>query len=234
MRQLHHKLKSQSGVSVLVALILFLVASMVSVTILSAAVTAVKRVHDDRVQQQDYLAVSSAARLFAQCMEETTLTVTTVTENDAVESESITGSGPLYALFEPAIKSIQDQLRSVGTGFEVRYSAYPANSDIFASIQLNNPPDGVVMPEVRLHSFLIRAMRSSSGNTHYQVSAVFSIGDSVQVFLSDRESFPLTLSDSHIEEPEGVTVKSYTSSLSWSNWTLSTQAPDLDTPLEDF
>lgn len=63
MRRIGQKLNSRRGATLIVALLLLLVASMVSVTILSSAVTAAKRLHDDRAREQDYLALSSAARL---------------------------------------------------------------------------------------------------------------------------------------------------------------------------
>ena len=62
MNRFRRKLHSRRGISILLALLLMLVAAMVSAVILSASVTAAKRVHDDRAQEQDFLSVSSGAR----------------------------------------------------------------------------------------------------------------------------------------------------------------------------
>ena len=58
----------------MIALVLFLVASMMAVVILNVAVTGIKRVHDDGVRQKDSLNVSSAAKLVAECIKGSTVT----------------------------------------------------------------------------------------------------------------------------------------------------------------
>ena len=57
------KLKNEQGVTILMALLLVLTAAVVSAVILSAALSAARRVNSDRTAQQNYLAVSSAAEL---------------------------------------------------------------------------------------------------------------------------------------------------------------------------
>ena len=57
------KLRSERGASILMALVLLLLASMVSAVILTAATGAARRVRNDREAQQDYLTVSSAAEM---------------------------------------------------------------------------------------------------------------------------------------------------------------------------
>ena len=76
------KLHSRRGASILLALLLFLVASMVVSVILSASLTAVSRVNDDREREQEYLAVSSAAKFFAKALERASYRVTTTTQLD--------------------------------------------------------------------------------------------------------------------------------------------------------
>ncbi len=71
MRRIIQKLKSRSGTSLLYALAVFVVATMVSAVILNSAVTANKRVHDDRSEEQSYLALSSTARLIAKQLNNT-------------------------------------------------------------------------------------------------------------------------------------------------------------------
>lgn len=79
MKRAVEKLHSRRGASLIYALLLFLVASMVSVLVLSASVTAVKRLNDDRKQEQEYLLLSSAARLIKKHMESSMVTITTTT-----------------------------------------------------------------------------------------------------------------------------------------------------------
>lgn len=96
MQLLKNKLASERGVSMLVALLFFLVAFMVTVVILDASVTTVKRLSDERDQEQNYLTVTSAARLIRQCLEESTCTITetkvTKTNHDSGDEVSNTAS----------------------------------------------------------------------------------------------------------------------------------------------
>lgn len=77
------KLNNKNGASLLIALVVFLVATMVSVVIISASLTAVKRVHDDERERQNLLAVSSAARILSKEVSSTECTlVETVTDTN--------------------------------------------------------------------------------------------------------------------------------------------------------
>lgn len=69
MAHIRQKLHSRSGASVLLAMLLLLVAAMVSAVIISASVTAANRVRDDRDHQQKMLSVNSAARLVKKSLE---------------------------------------------------------------------------------------------------------------------------------------------------------------------
>ena len=75
MNTMKKKLQSNSGVSILFALLLFLVVSMVSVTILSAAYSSVKRTHAVKVDTQDILALDSASLIMKKNMDNVTYTV---------------------------------------------------------------------------------------------------------------------------------------------------------------
>ncbi len=77
MKRAAEKLHSRRGASLIYALLLFLVASMVSVLILNASTTAVQRLNDDREREQEYLLLSSAARLFKKALEKSSVTITT-------------------------------------------------------------------------------------------------------------------------------------------------------------
>ena len=69
MKRLAQKLNCRRGASMLMALLLFLIAAMVSAVIITAAVSARSRVASDRAQQQTYLTVSSAAALLRDSFE---------------------------------------------------------------------------------------------------------------------------------------------------------------------
>lgn len=73
------KLKNEQGVTILMALLLVLTAAVVSAVILSAALSAARRVNGDRTAQQNYLAVSSAAELVRDSIDQMQYTVTTTT-----------------------------------------------------------------------------------------------------------------------------------------------------------
>ena len=60
MKKIKQKINNQNGVSILFALIMMLVAAMVSLTIVSASVSAVKRTRSIRNSQQDSLSLDSA------------------------------------------------------------------------------------------------------------------------------------------------------------------------------
>ena len=90
MERVREKLKSQRGVSFLLALLAFLVAAMVSVTIVAAAVTTVKRVNSDRESQQAQLTLISAAQFVRDEMEETKYVVTTVTSSPSQAGDGVT------------------------------------------------------------------------------------------------------------------------------------------------
>ena len=62
---LRRKLHSQSGASILLALLLFLVCAMVAASILAAAVSNAGKARSNWVEQQKYLTLSSAIRLVA-------------------------------------------------------------------------------------------------------------------------------------------------------------------------
>ena len=71
------KLKSDQGTSIFFGLLLFMVASILSAVMISAAVTTVKRVESDRKAEQNYLTCSSAAKLLRDAIANTEIVKTT-------------------------------------------------------------------------------------------------------------------------------------------------------------
>lgn len=70
MERTRQKLHSCRGASILLALLLMLVATMVSAVIVGASLTAAKRVNDDRAQEQASLSISSAGRLMVHYLDD--------------------------------------------------------------------------------------------------------------------------------------------------------------------
>lgn len=99
MMPIKQKLKSENGASFLLALLAFLVAAMVCVTIITAATSSVKRVHSDRESQQMQLAITSAAQLVRDTMGETQYCITTVTttENGNAQKETTKTAAGVFA-----------------------------------------------------------------------------------------------------------------------------------------
>lgn len=82
------KLKNERGESILMALLLVLLASVISALILTAATNAAHHLRNDRKAQQNYLTVSSAAELIRDSILQESYTrvwekVTTYTKDDA-------------------------------------------------------------------------------------------------------------------------------------------------------
>lgn len=65
MKRLRKKLHSESGASILLALLMLLVCMMVGSSVLAAAASNAGKVQSNRVEQQEYLTLSSAIRLIA-------------------------------------------------------------------------------------------------------------------------------------------------------------------------
>ena len=141
MKRIKKKLHSQSGASFLFALLAFLVAAMVSVTIVAAAVTTVQRVNSDREAQQAQLTLISAAQLVRDEMEETRYIITTTTtvtkgkDNEDIVTTKVNerAEGTFKAEIEDAVKYVKDyehlepykadpafQITVAGSGFEMK------------------------------------------------------------------------------------------------------------------
>ena len=82
MNRIKAKLASQSGASAVLALLFFLTCMMVGSVVLTATSANVGRLAATRQTQQDYFAVSSAARLFQEELEGMTLTGGTVSDGN--------------------------------------------------------------------------------------------------------------------------------------------------------
>jgi hypothetical protein len=73
--KIRRKLNSSSGITVVFALVGFLLATMVSFAIITAALNNVSRLRGQREEQVHYLAVTSAATLLRESLEDQTVTI---------------------------------------------------------------------------------------------------------------------------------------------------------------
>lgn len=69
MKRLRGKLHSQSGISILLALLMFLVCAMVAASVLGAAASNAGKIRSNQVEHQKYLTLSSAIRLICDELE---------------------------------------------------------------------------------------------------------------------------------------------------------------------
>ena len=81
LNRIREKLQSQSGVSILFSLVIFMVATIVCITIIVAANTAVKMTHDNKEFTQTSLALDSAASLLKDQMTGMKFTYVTVSKD---------------------------------------------------------------------------------------------------------------------------------------------------------
>ena len=115
-QKIKNKIQSESGVSFLFALLTFMVAAMVSVTIVAAASTTMKRVHNDRKEQQELLALTSATHLIRDEMFQTKYKITETTpKSDGVASGETQISHNIEGIFGTEIKNAIDALKAVDT-----------------------------------------------------------------------------------------------------------------------
>ena len=105
-KKIQKKLKSNQGTSIFFGLLLFLVASILSAVMLSASVTAVKRVESDRKAEQNYLTCSSAAKLLRDAIESTEIEkVTTVIEKRNAEDAAWSSSEQPMEVWKKSTKN---------------------------------------------------------------------------------------------------------------------------------
>lgn len=168
-----NKIKDNRGASLVISLVIFLVASMVSITIVSAALTAVKRVNNDKEETAAYYAVSSAAKLFSEQLKNSSCTVikteTTMEEEDedgnvlksVDERTDYECSGPLRNVLLDIIKRTDHMIPEYDRTLEITVSdeesEYP---DLTCSVILHiNPasPNGIEEYENELDVYKMTA-----------------------------------------------------------------------------
>ena len=176
MQNFKHKVQSQSGASMLMALFLLLVVTVVSVVILVTATSAAHQVRDNRAAQQAYLTVSSAADLLVQAFakQSYTYTLTTYTCRDnpnitrpEVEKESKPES------------VLQDTLLAASRAVRLHDDKTPSER-VFsrnAKLSLTNAEEKMqpVQAEFQL------SCQSSGSESHYEMLVRLTLADTADV-----------------------------------------------------
>jgi len=113
-KAIQNKLHNQTGASLLIALLYFLTALMVGAVVLTAAATNAGRLGRNRQEQQNYLAVASAAQLVQEDLRDTVFTVgytKTITETistsvvDGTTHTKVVYSLPKYKQVPPTLSA---------------------------------------------------------------------------------------------------------------------------------
>ena len=120
MRKIKEKLHSENGASFLLALVAFLVAAMVSVTIVAAAVSSLKRVYSDREVQQAHLTLTSAAQLVRDEMEKTSVKkVEVVTSSGGGSTTTVSKEGTFGPEMKEAVNCVDKGFPYNGSKFRL-------------------------------------------------------------------------------------------------------------------
>lgn len=124
MAQIKQKLKSRRGASILIAMILLLVATMVSIVIVNASLTATHRAKSSREYTQKMLYLQSAAELFKAELGKTTCTIKQVVtqyekeEPDKGEVLYDCSTNALGAMIMEAVRDVEEmtgEVTKIGT-----------------------------------------------------------------------------------------------------------------------
>ncbi len=201
MENFKHKVQSQSGASMLMALFLLLVVTVVSVVILVSATSAAHQVRDNRAAQQAYLTVSSAADLLVQAFakQSYTYTLTTYTRKD----DSTTP--PRTEKNESTSKSVlQDTLLAASRAVCQHDDKTPSES-VFsrnAKLSLTNAEEKMqpVQAEFRL------SCQSSGSESRYEMLVRLSLADTADTAETEpsyRMELRIPISKTQREESRG-------------------------------
>lgn len=197
MQNFKHKVQSQSGASMLMALFLLLVVTVVSVVILVSATSAAHQVRDNRAAQQAYLTVSSAADLLVQAFakQSYTYTLTTYTRKDD-------------STIPPQTKENESTSESVlqktllAASHAVRLHNNTPSERVFsrnAKLSLTNAEEKMqpVQAEFRL------SCQSSGSESRYEMLVRLSLADTAETEPGYRMELRIPISKTQREESRG-------------------------------
>lgn len=199
MQNFKHKVQSQSGVSMLMALFLLLVVTVVSVVILVSATSAAHQVRDNRAAQQAYLTVSSAADLLVQAFakQSYTYTLTTYTR----KGDSTNPPGPVEK--ESTSESVlQKTLLAASRAVCQHNDNNPPSELVFsrnAKLSLTNEEEKMqpVQAEFQL------SCQRSGGESRYEMLVRLSLADTAETEPGYRMELRIPITKTKPEETRG-------------------------------
>ena len=166
MENFKHKVQSQSGASMLMALFLLLVVTVVSVVILVSATSAAHQVRDNRAAQQAYLTVSSAADLLVQAFAKQSYTYTLSDEPKITRTE--------WKESKPE-SVLQKTLLAASQAVRLHDDNTPSERVFSRNAKLSLANTGAQMEPVQAEFQL--SCQSSGSESHYEMLVRLSLAD---------------------------------------------------------
>ena len=196
MQNFKHKVQSQSGASMLMALFLLLVVTVVSVVILVSATSAAHQVRDNRAAQQAYLTVSSAADLLVQAFakQSYTYTLTTYTRQD---NTTITQTKKK----ESTSKSELEKTLLAASRAVRQHDDTPSERVFSRNAKLSLTTKGAQMEPVQAVFQL--SCQSSGGESRYEMLVRLSLADTAETEPGYRMELRIPITKTQTEETRG-------------------------------
>ena len=196
MENFKHKVQSQSGASMLMALFLLLVVTVVSVVILVSATSAAHQVRDNRAAQQAYLTVSSAADLLVQAFakQSYTYTLTTYTRQD---NTTITQTKKK----ESTSKSELEKTLLAASRAVRQHDDTPSERVFSRNAKLSLTTTGAQMEPVQAVFQL--SCQSSGGESRYEMLVRLSLADTAETEPGYRMELRIPITKTQTEETRG-------------------------------
>lgn len=197
MQNFKHKVQSQSGASMLMALFLLLVVTVVSVVILVSATSAAHQVRDNRAAQQAYLTVSSAADLLVQAFakQSYTYTLTTYTRSD---DHKITRTDEKKSTSESVL---QETLLAASHAVRLHDDNTPSERVFSRSAKLSLTNAEEKMQPVQAEFQL--SCQSSGSESRYEMLVRLELADTAEAEPGYRMELRIPISKTQREESRG-------------------------------
>ncbi len=161
MNALRKKLHSSRGASMLMALLLLLVAMMVSITLFTAAMTGYKTIRNDHESEQAVLTLSSAAELFRDAIARTECKTTFTTYYNSwdanytypIDTQTKTETtGDPANILKDMLKSFAGNSATYNANYEITADGYETIKVAFSATRGNYAQDS------RVHTYTITAV----------------------------------------------------------------------------
>lgn len=221
-KQIKEKLRSTQGTSIFFGLLLFLIASILSIVMLNGALTAVKSVASDRKAEQNFLTCSSAAKTLRDAITDTCVIQTRKVVYNATgskQSETVDWNAADIENGTNADTSA-DTANEFGKNYLKKWMKSKVEN-IAAGNEYNlqiQGPEGVSDPVTV--KVTINEEENTSGNIAYDITAVFSTGENSDTCQMTLKVNGQVKTRSVKQDERGVTKVTTTSEYTW-------DAPDI-------